>query len=222
MKVILAFLEARITVIDAVVKSDEAMDYLSIICSSAAPPSVFSRIIRFAAPRAIIEELDRRKSEEYLAAGAVRERGWNLSHYARSAQAVNDSKRILLGLLLEYRALLSDFNAVLPGMDNAAASEKLSGNFCIPFLVFEKEGELCGLPDFHVREISDGANGSKIIHLKQTFGSRVIVSEELVCIKEIDVPLSVFRGRKAKGHYLLSAPVKGGRFEFTLVIPGFL
>ena len=45
MKVLLGFIESKTTVIDAVIKTDENLDYLSVICSSPAKPLLFSRVI---------------------------------------------------------------------------------------------------------------------------------------------------------------------------------
>ncbi len=221
MQVLLGFIEARATVIDAVIKTQGNLHYLSIICSSVARPPAFSLILKKTVPRAIIEEISRTHAEECIAARAVRDEVWNAIPHSSAVRNVHESRRILLALLLEYRALLAECSTALPERRETAGIAPAS-DFSIPFLFFEQDGSICAIPDFQVEQISPGGNGSHILHLQHGYGSRVIVCSDLVCIKEIDIVACKFLEKKTRGYYRISTKVTGGNFDFTIVVPSFL
>ncbi len=221
MKVLLGFIESKTTVIDAVIKTDENLDYLSVICSSPAKPLLFSRILRKAAPRAIVEEISGSTAEAYLASGAVREVSSHGIPNARAAQTVNDSRRILLSLLLEYRALLAEYDASL---DHAGPPRKLprDAEGTIPFLIFELDGRICGVPAFQVLGISAGGYEMKLLRLSKAYGEGILVCSDVICIKEINVPSCEFRERVSRGYYAVRAALAEGFFDFTLIVPALI
>ena len=221
MQVLLGLLEARVTVIDAVIKTDGNLHYLSIICSSAACPPVFSQLVRRTVPRAIIEEIDRYHAQDCLSSGAVHDEVFSSIPFARTIRTVHDSRKLLLSLLLEYRALLSDFNTAFPG-EVSRQRDSPSLESSLPFLIFEQDGTICGIPEFQIEAISPGGNGSHILQLHRTYGSRVVVCNDLLCSKEIDVVDCTFKNKKSSGYYQISTMTTGGNFDFTLVIPAFL
>lgn len=220
MQVLLAFIEARAAVIDAVIKTDGNLHFLSIICSSVASPLLFSQILKRAVPRAIIEELTKDYAEECIYSRAVRDEEIIIPSVG-TIRSVHESRRALLFLLLEYRALLSEFNNILPddiNIEQTVPSRDLS----LPFLLFEQDGSICGIPDSQIEQISPGGNGSFIIQLHHIYGQRLIICEELLCIKEIDIVTCTFKNKKSKGYYQISTRTTGGNFDFTLVVPSFL
>ncbi len=221
MQVLLGFIETRSVVIDAVIKTDGTLHYLSVICSSIAEPTNFSRIMKRTVPRAIIEEIDRKHAEDNISFRAVRDEVWNSIPFGGVIRTVNDSRRVLLALLLEYRALIADFNVMMP---KQGMGEKLhtSSEFSIPFLIFEQDGSLCGIPDFQIEQISQGGNGSHILQLHHGYGQRLVMCTDLICIKEINIVSCQFKGKKSKGYYQVSTFVAGGKFDFTLIVPSFL
>jgi hypothetical protein len=221
MRMLLGFIEARAVVIDAIIRTEGALHYLSVLCSSMAAPETFSRIMKKTVPQAIIEETEEKSAEEWVASRSVRSGVWNSIPFGGAVRVVNESRRILVALLLEYRALLAECNALVPvpaGADCGRASSALM----VQFLLFEQDGALCGLPDFQIAGISNGANRSHIIQLQQDFGQRLMVCDELICMKELGITDLVFAERKRRGFYGVSAPATGGRFSFTLVVPSFL
>lgn len=221
MKVLLAFIEARAAVIDAIIKTDGTLHYLCVVCSSVAGPTMFSGILKHTVPRAIIEELDTRHAEELIASRAVRDETWNVIPLAGAIHTVHESRRLLLALLLEYRALLAEYNAVLPSPDLYRRSANRA-EFSIPVLLFEQDGLICGVPDFQIESVSPGANGSQIINLVHGVGQRIVIADELICIKELDIISCSFLGKHSRGYYKISTAVTGGTFDFTLIVPSFL
>lgn len=221
MQVLLGFIEARAVVIDAFIKSEGTLHYLSVICSSIAHPAAFSQILKKTVPRAIIEEINRSYAEECVSMRAVRDEVWNSIPFSTAILTVNDSRRVLYSLLLEYRALLAEFDVILPRQQTIRKSQRNS-DFFVPFLIFEQDGSICGIPEFQIKHISQGGNSSHIIQLQHDFGQRVLVCTDLICIKEIDIVTLSFQGKKSKGMYGVSTSAFGGQFDFSLVVPSFL
>jgi hypothetical protein len=221
MRMLLGFIEARAVVIDAIIRSEGTLHYLSVLCSSIACPEEFSRIMRKTVPQAIIEETDSRTAEEWIITRSVRSGMLASIPFSGAIKTVHDSRIILVALLLEYRALLAEYNAVIPSSPGSLRSRHASC-LSVQFLLFEQDGSLCGLPDFQVAEISDGSNHSHIIRLRHETGERLVVCDDLVCLKEIEISSISFRTKKCRGYYGVSAPATGGDFSFTLVVPSFL
>lgn len=221
MQVLLGFIEARSAVIDAVIKSEGTLHYLSVICSSMATPHDFSQIVKRTIPRAIIEQMDKKSAEECISSRAVRDEVWNVIPHANSIRTVNESRRILLALLLEYRSLLAEYNTVIPAHQNLRRTYS-SPDFSIPFLIFEQNGSICGIPEFQIEHISPGGNGSHILQLHHSYGHRMIIANDLLCMKEIDIVTCAFLDKIRKGYYHVSTTVTGGKFDFTLLVPSFL
>ncbi len=221
MRVLLGFIEARATVIDAVIKTDGQLHYLSVICASGARPILFSRIMKRIAPFAIIEEIQRNHAEERVATRAVREEAWGGIPFGKEVHSLNESKRFLYTLLLEYRALLTECAEVMRQAPSLNGTQRPSG-YVVQLLIFESGGCVCGIPDFQVEHITGGANGSHIIQLAGSYGKRVIIADELVCYKEIDIVDAKFTEKAQKGYYRVSTRVSGGEFSFAMVVPSFI
>jgi hypothetical protein len=221
MRMLLGFIEARAVVIDAIIRTEGTLHYLSVLCSSMAAPESFSRIMKKTVPQAIIEETGEKIAEEWVASRSVRSGVWNAIPFGGAVKVVNESRRILVSLLLEYRALLSECNAIVPSRGNTERAHAASG-LAVQFLLFEQDGSLCGLPDFQIAGVSKGANKSHIIQLQHDCGQRLIVCDDLVCMKELGITDLLFDARKRRGFYGVSAPATGGRFSFTLVVPSFI
>lgn len=222
MRMILAFIESKTTVIDGMVQSDDSLDYLSVICSSPACPSLFSAILNRAAPRAIIEEISRFRAEEYLANGAVRDTSVKrMIPHAGMVKGVHDSKRILLGLLLEYRALLAEYDrSAVPAFRPSPDSK--NSDFSLPFLIFELEGRICGVPAYQVLGISRGGYDTTLLRLKKEYGEASLVCSEALCVKEVNVPSCEFLERRKRGYYEIRSPLNEGEFRFTLLVPSLI
>jgi hypothetical protein len=221
MRILLGFIEAKAAVIDAVIKTDGTLHYLSVICASSAHPLLFSRIMKRIVPNAIIEEIQSAHAEERVATRSVREEAWGGIPRAKEALGVNESKRFLYTLLLEYRALLTECAEAM----RQAPSESRTHNqtsYTAQILVFESGGTICGIPDFQVERITAGANGSHILELMGSYAKRILIAEELVCYKEIDIIDTRFIVKAQRGFYRVSTRVTGGDFTFNLVIPSFL
>ncbi len=221
-RMVLGFIESKTTVIDAIVKTEESLDYLAVLCASPASPALFSRVMRDAVPKAIIEEISTRGAEEYLAKEAVRDPAMSQAiPFAGAVKTVNDSRRILLGLLLEYRALLAEYD--LAAERAVPSCRGTHGGDCsLPFLFFELDGKICGLPAFQVLEMTRGGYDAKLLRLKKNYGEGILACSEVLCIKEIDVPSCAFTERRKRGYYGVRAPLKDGDFCFTLVVPSLI
>ncbi|HNY22803.1 MAG TPA: hypothetical protein PKO22_11715 [Treponemataceae bacterium] len=222
MRMYLGFMEARATVIDAYVKSDQNLQFLSLLCSSSARPSVFSAIMRKTAPQAIIEEVSPHVAEEYVSSRAVRENSASPIPLSSAVRKVHESKNILLSLLLEYRALIAEYASLYVNDLNGFSSGVKTREYVVSFLFFQKEGMTCAIPDFQVEKVSKGANESYILQIDHAFGKRVIVCDDLLFTKDIDLVRCTFRERASRGMYRISTPVVGGNFDFIIVVPSFL
>lgn len=222
MRMYLGFMEARVTVIDAYVKSDKNLQFLSLLCSSSAQPSVFSSIMRKTAPIAIIEELSAHAAEEYVSARALRENSGSPIPLSGTVRKVHESKNILLSLLLEYRALIAEYSSMAMDTQGGFSSGIKTREYVVSFLFFEHEGTVCAIPDFQVGKVSRGANDSFILQVDHVFGQRVIICDDLLFTKDIDLVRCSFRGKAARGKYRVSIPVIGGDFDFIIVVPSFL
>ncbi len=222
MRMYLGFMEARATVIDAYVKSDHNLQFLSLLCSSSAQPSVFSAIMRKTAPSAIIEEITPHSAEEYVTSRAVRENSASPIPLSGPVRKVHESKNILLSLLLEYRALIAEYASLSPSALTGFTSSVKTREYVVSFLFFEKDGMACAIPDFQVEKVTKGANESYILQVDHAFGQRVIVCDDLLFTKDIDLVRCSFREKASRGMYRISTSVVGGNFDFILVVPSFL
>ncbi len=231
LRVLLGFIEARAVVIDAVIKNEDTLHYLSVVCSSSASPAVFSQIMKKTAPTAIIEQMERWQVEESVSARMVRDEAWSTIPYAPVVHVVHESRRFLISLLLEYRALICDVR----NRGNAVSRQELgapkrSPGFVTPVLLFESGGEIFGIPEFQVERISEGANGSFIIQLQHVYGQRLLVCEDLLVVRDVDVLECVFLERTRTGAYLVSLPSgmsgpedhREASGRFNLVIPALM
>lgn len=231
LRVLLGFIEARAVVIDAVIKSEDTLHYLSVICASSAAPHVFSLIMKRTAPTAIIEQMERWQVEESVAARMVRDESWSTIPYAPVVHVVHESRRLLISLLLEYRALLCDVkNRASYGARRESGVSRSGPGFVTPILLFESADEIFGIPEFQVERISEGANGSFIIQLQHQYGQRLLVCEDLLVVRDIDVLDCVFLEKTRPGAYMVSLPSDGtagagsreGSNGFNLVIPALM
>ncbi len=222
MRMLLGFIEAKAIVIDAIIKSDDSLHYLSVMCTSPAPPRIFSNILHSVSPRIIIEEIDRRRVEDALCGRAVYDSSTQSTiPFARAFKSLHESRRMLITILLEYRALVAEYAPLLQSTAPLTAI-KTNPSLTVPFLFFEQDGELCGLPEFQVQSVSPGANGSSIVQINHDYGSRVLVCSNVVSIKHIPIPACRIENRRTRGYYPVSAPVGGINFSFTLIIPSYL
>lgn len=219
LRVLLGFIEAKAAVIDAVIKSEDTLHYLSLICSSTASPEVFSAVMRRTATGAIIEQIDRWQARERVAARMVRTESWSSIPFAPAVRTVHDSRLILISLLLEYRSLMCEVTSKL-GCEarEVDRTEVTDTSLAIPILMFESEGRICGIPEFHVERLSEGANGQALILLKRESGQRVIMCNDLLAVRDINAVSLRFIDVVRRGMY----SVQGNRESFTLVVPSLL
>jgi hypothetical protein len=222
MRVLLGLIEAKATVIDAVIKADGQLHYLSVICASGAKPTLFSAILKRIAPRAIIEEIRRNLAEERVATRAVRDETWAGIPHSREILGLNESKRFLYTLLLEYRALLLECTEATSSSTRESGGIRDKTEYVARILLFETAGCLCGIPDFQVERILPGSNGSHIIQLAQSYGKRVIVVDELVSYRDIDVVSCRFTEKTSRGYYRVDARTDDRDFSFNMVIPALI
>jgi len=221
MRMLLGFIEARAVVIDAIIRTEGTLHYLSVICSSFSRPESFSLIMKRTVPLAIIEEIEQSHAEEWITLRAVRNETWNTIPFSGAVRTVNESRRILVSLLLEYRALLAEYNSVMPASGTTNRIRQ-NGGLAINFLLFDQKGSICAIPDFQVLRTTGGSNGSSIIELQHEYVQRLIICDDLICIKEIQVADLIFQTKKMRGYYSVNAPVESGQFGFTLIVPAFL
>lgn len=215
MRMLLAFIEVRATVVDALIKTDENLQYLSLICSSAANPQIFSRIMKKTVPEAIIEEINRENAEKTLS--FCRDYGQEDTTcipFARAIHTVHESRDILFVLLLEYRALLTDYAEIMNVKKPGVLPDMLN-EYRISFLMFQQDSAVCGIPATLVERINNGANNAYILELRQTYGLHALICEDVFSVKDIDVQSLVFNSKVKKGTYAVSCD----SFDFNLVIP---
>lgn len=222
MQMLLGFIEARAVVIDAIIRTEETLCYLSVLCASMAAPEFFSPIMRRTVPQAIIEEIEKKHAEDWIASRSLRSEAWNVIPFAGAVRTVNESRRILLSLLLEYRALLAEYDAVMPSTDAGMRRRHIGSVFAVNFLLFEQDGSVCGVPDFQTVSVSNGANGSCLIQLHREYGQQIVICDDLLCMKEIGISDLEFGRKKKRGYYSVRVPALDGTFEFTLIVSSFL
>lgn len=221
MRVLLGFVEARCVVLDALIRSEGTLYYLSILCSSRASPSFFSAIMKKTAPRAVIEQVDNTNAETRMSARLVHRDSSEIIPFSKPVQALLESRKVLLSLLLEYRALMTECGAVVAGTESERVSS-LNPFYTAPFLFFGKEGQRFAIPEFQVERISPGVNGSFLIEPYQVFGKRILVCDELLSTRDISVPSCVFGLKTGRGLYSVSAKGSMGIESFILVVPAYL
>jgi hypothetical protein len=221
MRMLLGFIEARVTVIDAAVKSDQHFHCLSVLCSTTAGPTLFSAIMRKTAPHAVIEEITESAAEDYISHRAVHEHSVSEIPFIPAIQRVHESRNALLSLLIEYRSLVSEFVA-LSGESTSVVRAPRDRGYSVPFLLFDQGGSVCALPDFQIEKITRNSSAPGVLHIGERYGKKPVVCDELLFMKEIDILQCSFRGKIRNGHYRISVPVSDGTFECTLVVPSFL
>lgn len=221
MRMLLGFIEARAVVIDAFARTDGSLQYLSVICSSPACPDLFSRILAKTVPRALIEELSEAEVRDRIASGGRLPAPGTPIPFESRIRHIHESRKFLLALLLEYRALLAEYSGVV-------AEKSPSGPFTAnaetsaSFLVFDREGGVCAIPDFQVEQLSLGANGGHFVHVKSACGPRLLACRDILCVKEMDIASFRFAGRIDRGYYAVRAGPPEKAFEFCLIVPSFL
>lgn len=228
MRMLLGFIEAKAVVVDALLKTDGNLQYLSVLCSSPASPQVFSRILNSISRRIIIEEVERSKAEVFLSSLALRQSSPSTIPFSRAIQTINDSKKILFSLLLEYRALIAEYASSFFSTHTQTQTQtnkkilRPSQEFSTPFLVFEHEKKICAIPEFQVASLIRQDEGTCIITCHDQWNGHKILSEDILCIKELDITRCNIIEKRKPGFYSATSPVSGGEFPFTLVVPSFL
>ncbi|HKL86960.1 MAG TPA: hypothetical protein VJ861_11570 [Treponemataceae bacterium] len=222
MRMLLGFIEAKAVVVDALIKTDGNLQYLSVLCSSPASPQLFSKILNSISRRIIIEELERSRAEEFLSTRDLIQCSPSFIPFSKTIQSVNESKKVLFSLLLEYRALLAEFASTMPFESKTTKSIRTSMDFTIPFIVFEKENTVCAIPEFQVASITHQDTGAFVIICHNQWNESKIISEDILCIKELDITQCLITGKRKSGFYTAKIPVSVGDFFFTLVVPSFL
>lgn len=224
MRVLLGFMESRSVVIDAVVQTDGLLHYLSILCSSGASPEQFSAIMKRTAPDAIIEEISAIKTREYVTASVLRKNQDIPIPHARSVTQVRESRIQLLSLLLEYRALLAECRSFVDdsGMTIDTEDSESRGCHSIPFVFFEIDGKVHGIPEFQIEALDTGASGAHIIRVAYSFGPRVIMCDDVLTVRDVDIVHCRMIRKVQKGYYETETHTDGKRDKFILVVPSFL
>lgn len=222
MRMLLGFIEAKAVVVDALIKTEGNLQYLSVLCSSPASPQLFSKILNSISRRIIIEELERSRAEVFLSTRDQIQYSQASIPFSKTIQSVNESKKILFSLLLEYRALLAEFASTMPFESKTTRSIRTSMDFTIPFIVFEKENSVCAIPEFQVKSFVKNDDGTFSINCHDQWNKRIILSDDILCIKELDITRLGILEKESKGFYSARSPITEGDFLFTLVIPSFL
>lgn len=225
MRVLLGFMESRSVVIDAAVQTDGFLHYLSILCSSGASPEQFSSIMKKTAPDAVIEEISIQRSREYITASALRKNRNIPIPHAQSVKCVRESRTQLLSLLLEYRALLAECRSFVDSTDqmNEPADDADSReSFSIPFVFFEIDGTVHGVPEFQIEAIDSGSVGKQVLRVAYSFGPRVILCDDILTVQTVDIVHCRMLRKIQKGYYETSAKISGNVEKFVLVVPSFL
>ncbi|ULQ59814.1 hypothetical protein K7I13_00150 [Brucepastera parasyntrophica] len=218
--VLLGLIESRSAVIDAVIKNDDTIHSLTLICASGFAPGMFSRKLKRIAPRAIIEQIYEKNAGRYLSReGKILEPRDSMV-FVRGIRDLHRSRNILLGLLLEYRALYTICRTDLrPSVE--AASVRSSSDYFLPFVFFESEGRLCGIPEYQVVQIIRSAEGSLTIETDSSCGQHGKINcDDILYTKKINV-LNCFPGEQlSRGYYRTMAVTE--KKEFILCIPSFI
>lgn len=225
MRVLLGFIESRSVVIDAAVQNDGFLHYLSILCSSGAAPEQFSAIMKKTAPDAIIEEISAFKTREYVTASILRKNQHIPIPHVQSVTRVRESRVQLLSLLLEYRALLAECRSFVDGMDQIADTRENGDSrecFSIPFVFFEADGVLHGIPEFQIEALDTGGAGTHIIRVAYSFGPRVILCDDILTVHDVDIVHCRMVRKIQKGYYETLTKTAGTPEKFILVVPSFL
>jgi len=225
MRVLLGFIESRSVVIDAIVQNDENLHYLSIICASGASPDVFSGIMHKTVPNAVIEEITPDQGRQYLSTAVLHtDRSISVPH-ALPLHKVYESRSQLLSLLLEYRALLAECRSFVDTTDQLSDSDEGStgdSRFTIPFVFFETEGVVHGIPEFQVQSLDSGVAGQHLIRVAYAFGPRVILCDDILSVSDVNMVQCHIRKKVRRGYYE-TVPGKDREAEkFVLVVPSFL
>jgi len=223
MRVLLACIEARAVVIDAIIKDDGALQYLSVICASPARPEVLSPILRKVVPGSIVEEIDRTNAEERVSVYSVRESPSDIIPFSREIGSVHASRDLLHTLLLEHRALLAEYRSVVRDEPAFAASRPAGRPVaCLAqLLFFQREDTVCAIPAFQVEKVASGANGASLIHVRHEYGQRVIVASDLLFLKDVNLQDCELFSRESTGFYRARV-AQSGLDGFCLVVPSFL
>lgn len=219
MDVVLALIETRSTVIDAVIKTSDEMGYLVVVCASPARPEGFSALLKRNLPTAVIEEVSAQYAEEFLSATAVKEHLSGDIPFVASIRSVFDSRNALVSLLLEYRALAVECALAAPSVAAARAQTGRSP-VSVSLLVFGKGSEVWAIPEFQVSRMGTRPDGGYEIALAEPFGGS-IACDDVYLVKEVDVANARFSGRDRRGLYRVSAPSGDGVFTFSLYVPAF-
>lgn len=225
MRVLLGFIESRSAVLDAVVQSDESLHYLSILCASGANPERFSKIMRTYAPGVIIEQITGDQARQLLTASTLRRDQTIPIPHSSKVSVLKESRTQLLTILLEYRALLAECRSFVEETEPHIGYTQSTGSapsFTVPFIFFDVNGTVHGIPEFQVQTIESGAGGQHIIHVANPFGPRLITCNDILTVTDIDAVNSRIIRKIRKGYYEMSPAVENGGEQFVLVIPSFL
>ncbi len=225
MRVLLGFIESRSIVVDATVQNDGNLHYLSIICASGAAPELFSRIMHKTAPQAIVEEITPDLGRQYITISVLHKTRNIPVPHSRPLQKVFESRSQLLSLLLEYRALLAECRSFVNTTDQLSDSDEVhdgESRFTIPFVFFETDGIVHGIPEFQVEAIDIGIAGQHLIKVAYAFGPRMILCDDILTVSDINI-VTCRIDRKIRRGYYETLPGKGREAEkFVLVVPSFL
>lgn len=225
MRVLLGFMESRSVVIDAAVQTDGLLHYLTILCSSGASPEQFSAIMKKTAPDAIIEEISAIQTREYVTASVLRKNQDIPIPHAQSVAQVRESRVQLLSLLLEYRALLAECRSFVDDTDQTTGirddGESREGH-SIPFVFFEVDGKVHGIPEFQIEALDAGAPGKHLIHVAYSFGPHVILCDDILTVRDVDIIHCRMIRKIQKGYYETQTRTDGKTGKFILVVPSFL
>lgn len=224
LRVLLGFIESRTAVIDATIRHDGLLHYLSVLCSSRAPAPVFSAIMKKTAPRAIVEEVSPREFSDSLTGTAMYTGSWGVIPYALPVTMVQESRNILISLLLEYRALTAELRHIGDGMSvpSGTVQEGRNTSLKTSFLIFEKDSRILAIPEFHIERVSSGANGSSILHISKTAGQRLFIADDLLMVRDFEVLTASVGQKVEKGIYNVHFASPDYQEALCLVIPSFL
>lgn len=225
MRVLLGFIESRSIVIDAAVQTEGTLHYLSIVCASGASPELFSRIMNKTAPGAIIEQLTSEQTRQVITSSVLhKDTPLGIPH-ALPVKNVMESRTQLLSLLLEYRALLAECRSFIDSTDQMTDSDEIhtgASRFNIPFVFFDIEGVVHGIPEFQIESLDSGPAGRHVVRVAYTYGPRVILCDDILTVSDINVGSCQIVRKVQRGYYEALPEKDQFSGKFILIVPSFL
>lgn len=221
MGVILGLIETKSLVLDAIMKVEDELSYLSVLCSSMASPIIFSKIINHISPKAIIEEISIQSNMLSLPVKSYKAPEATIP-FKKQVHAFIESKKTLLSLLIEYRALMAEYNFSNSLHNSAPIIQSLNNDYIVPFVFFEINGQKIGLPEFNIKSILPGANKAFVVEVGTNFGKRILSVDDILITQSISIPHCNFINKVKRGMYNIEYIHNEEKDFFIFLVPSFL